>query len=193
MVASRRFPNSLIINDVGVGGYAEKEIRISAIRRVKMEYKEYLKTDHWNNLRIEAYSCYDKKCQICDSTVRLNVHHLKYGNWFKTTVSNLRVVCEACHYDIHKNYSHFRENQEKLFKIISIEIIRKIRARDEKFRQDTLSNFLERKKKFKPARRTNLNEEILHLRYLRQTNFPLYLKEKQKFSLLYREALANRA
>ncbi len=39
------------------------------------------------------------KCEICNSTKRLTVHHVNYQ---KQTIDNLKLVCFICHNRIHK-------------------------------------------------------------------------------------------
>ena len=43
----------------------------------------------------------EKKCEICGSTQKIDVHH-KDGNHNNNTQDNLLVVCRRCHANIHK-------------------------------------------------------------------------------------------
>ena len=65
-----------------------------------MEYKEYLKTDHWR--RLSAKKRKHAKCGICGIRRGLQTHHIKYTRKGKNVLFNetpgiLRVLCRDCH------------------------------------------------------------------------------------------------
>ena len=66
-----------------------------------MSYNEYLKSDHWKNLRGQKYYK-PRSCAICHSTKNLHVHHLIYKNLYNIKTTDLRVFCERCHKLTHK-------------------------------------------------------------------------------------------
>jgi 5-methylcytosine-specific restriction endonuclease McrA len=71
-----------------------------------MTYTQYLQTEHWQQLRVDARRKYDHKCAICLSVKPLEVHHFRYrSNWFTCTVPDLVVLCEACHEMVHREKS----------------------------------------------------------------------------------------
>jgi hypothetical protein len=70
-----------------------------------MEYKDYLKTDHWKEISSKKKK--NGKCGICGSKENLNVHHIKYTNkgesvLFNETHGVLRILCEDCHHMWHR-------------------------------------------------------------------------------------------
>lgn len=70
-----------------------------------MEYKNYLKTEHWKKTRNEVYKR-NKSCVICKSKHLLNIHHARYERsgesiLFKEKQSQLFVLCEDCHKILH--------------------------------------------------------------------------------------------
>jgi len=67
----------------------------------KEEYAMYLKTDGWKERRKGALKYADKRCQLCNSTDKLNVHHNTYDNLGDEMPRDLIVLCEACHYYLH--------------------------------------------------------------------------------------------
>lgn len=62
-----------------------------------MKYKEYLQTPHWKQVREKALLFYGKKCHLCGSKKQLNVHHNNYENLYRETLSDVVVLCKACH------------------------------------------------------------------------------------------------
>lgn len=66
-----------------------------------MEYKEYLKSDDWKEKRKRKYKK-PRKCAICASTEKLDVHHLNYKNLVDVDSSDLRVLCHRCHFLAHE-------------------------------------------------------------------------------------------
>lgn len=63
----------------------------------KAQYRSYLKSDHWKALRAEKLSRSSRRCAICASTHRLEVHHLSYKHITDVETSDLRVLCHRCH------------------------------------------------------------------------------------------------
>ncbi len=64
-------------------------------------YKEYLKTDHWLNLREEALKRAGKRCQVCGYRKNLQVHHNTYKNIGHEDIEDLVVLCWKCHKTFH--------------------------------------------------------------------------------------------
>jgi hypothetical protein len=64
----------------------------------------YLKSDHWQNLRLEKLAHSNTRCCICHAaSISNDVHHISYGkSLFEVGASDLRVVCRTCHEDVHE-------------------------------------------------------------------------------------------
>lgn len=88
----------------------EKEINNESIdlykkQDKKVEYKEYLKSKHWQNTRLKALEVAGYKCQLCSSKDSLNVHHNTYENKGNEDLKDLVVLCRKCHAKFHdKDY-----------------------------------------------------------------------------------------
>lgn len=67
----------------------------------KLPYNEYLKTDHWKNIRQQAFTHYGAACCLCNSKRQLNVHHRSYDNLGEEPMSDLIVLCRNCHAKFH--------------------------------------------------------------------------------------------
>lgn len=78
-------------------------------------YIDYLKSDHWIDLRFRFYS--DSKrvkkmrkkyggivCEFCFSPDKINLHHKTYKRIGAERLDDLVILCENCHHDIHKYY-----------------------------------------------------------------------------------------
>lgn len=77
-----------------------------------MDYKDYLKSEHWNMLRNNKYRR-KNKCQLCGSKLLLNVHHLRYKNLYDVDSNDLKVVCNRCHLIIHNGINAGELNFKK--------------------------------------------------------------------------------
>lgn len=68
------------------------------------EYAKYLKSDHWIKFRLKALKHHGKKCMMCGEKEVLffHVHHLTYANLGKEKLSDVVVLCEECHNQVHK-------------------------------------------------------------------------------------------
>ena len=67
----------------------------------KLEYAEYLKSEHWQSIRVKALERADNKCQLCSSEVMLQVHHNTYKNRGNEKLTDLVVLCRGCHSKFH--------------------------------------------------------------------------------------------
>lgn len=64
------------------------------------QYQEYLKSDHWRNLRSKKFAG-SRVCGICRGRSELQVHHLFYKNLYDCDTTDLRVLCKRCHFFAH--------------------------------------------------------------------------------------------
>lgn len=70
-----------------------------------MLYEDYLQTSHWKALREQAMKKSGDRCQICNQSCFLQVHHRTYkhrGDAMKE-IDDLIVCCRDCHEMIHEN------------------------------------------------------------------------------------------
>lgn len=68
----------------------------------KLWYREtYLKSEHWKELRSLAFEIYGKKCAVCGTKKKLDVHHLNYRRIWDVTVADLQVLCRKHHKEEH--------------------------------------------------------------------------------------------
>ena len=67
----------------------------------RAEYRQYLKGPHWLARRKLALFAASYRCQACSSTVRLEVHHESYARLGAELPADLRVLCRACHGEVH--------------------------------------------------------------------------------------------
>ena len=67
-----------------------------------MNYKQYLKSYHWRVVRKQALEYAEHKCQLCNTTKKLNVHHNNYQNVWMEKPRDLIVLCNRCHKQFHK-------------------------------------------------------------------------------------------
>jgi len=66
-----------------------------------MDYKNYLNSEHWKNVRQNKHLCNNflgkDCCSICGSREKLEIHHLTYKNLGNENNKTLRIVCHRCH------------------------------------------------------------------------------------------------
>lgn len=66
----------------------------------KMKYSDFLKTTYWKFVSYKKKSISKFKCQVCNSSKNLNVHHKTYvhhGEEIFYIESDLVCLCENCH------------------------------------------------------------------------------------------------
>ncbi len=62
----------------------------------KSEYKEYLRSKNWKQIRSDIIT-ERGKCERCGSKEHLQVHHKTYKNIFNELPTDLEVLCSRCH------------------------------------------------------------------------------------------------
>jgi hypothetical protein len=63
----------------------------------ELPYDEYLKTAHWRRCREWALTYYGASCVLCGRRERLEVHHRTYTRLGQELITDLIVLCGACH------------------------------------------------------------------------------------------------
>ena len=63
----------------------------------KIAYDDYLKTKHWKYFREKSIEDKNYKCEQCESSYELDVHHKNYDCLGKETFSDVKVLCIDCH------------------------------------------------------------------------------------------------
>lgn len=78
---------------------------------LRMIYRLYLRTGHWQRVRRMAFAAYGRACQACGSTRRLQVHHVRYRRGGRSVLwhermDDLAVLCRGCHKKAHSGGVH---------------------------------------------------------------------------------------
>lgn len=85
---------------------------------------EFLKSEHWQNLRIQALSQYKAKCILCQKEDFHNdVHHIEYPkNLWDTYGHQLVVLCRSCHTALHQmlKIMAFKKNPAKQWALLNL-------------------------------------------------------------------------
>lgn len=78
----------------------EKDFGSSA----KTAYKKYLQGDHWEEFKKLIFEWRGRKCQLCQSQRKLQVHHMTYKRRGKEDPRDVLIVCDSCHKFIHERH-----------------------------------------------------------------------------------------
>lgn len=69
----------------------------------KPNYFAYIKSKKWQAKRKEALEFHGKSCAKCGSSASLEVHHLTYARLGIEEMSDLQILCETCHKQVHES------------------------------------------------------------------------------------------
>jgi 5-methylcytosine-specific restriction endonuclease McrA len=73
-------------------------------------YDDYLKSPEWAHIRQMVIDRAKGRCQVCNSDVKLQVHHRVYDSpWGQESTDDLVCLCQSCHMTFHKNESKIRK------------------------------------------------------------------------------------
>ena len=72
----------------------EDQARIDHLR--SMPYDQYLRTEHWREIRNRTMERDGHQCRWCGSRKVLNVHHLTYERRGQERASDVITLCRSC-------------------------------------------------------------------------------------------------
>lgn len=83
--------------------YSWCNIKIIKERICKMPYKDFLDTLYWDLVRTLKKEQANYKCELCNGSTKLNVHHKSYDNHGDEYhhLEDLIVLCSDCHAKFH--------------------------------------------------------------------------------------------
>lgn len=61
----------------------------------------YMKTEQWKQLKFKRLEIAQYKCECCESTHRLHLHHVNYKRLTQELIEDVAILCEGCHNRIH--------------------------------------------------------------------------------------------
>lgn len=91
-------------------------------------YTNYLQSGHWMALKRLKFEQCGKGCFNCSSSLIPCVHHINYKNLIDCTLSDLMVLCKACHEDLHLAAKVNHLKLEGIREAEACEIIRQFRT-----------------------------------------------------------------
>jgi len=80
---------------------ATKAARIKELKT--MPYQEYLTTPEWDKRRRQHLKKAGYRCQVCNATGALSIHHRTYDDRGEERPQDLIALCRNCHEIFHKN------------------------------------------------------------------------------------------
>ena len=79
----------------------------------KKKYLAYINSKEWLDIRIEIHHIRGGKCERCESTYNLQVHHITYKNLFNEEPSDLELLCSGCHIAEHNLNKKGKKKRKK--------------------------------------------------------------------------------
>lgn len=86
------------------------------------DYKKYLKSRHWKNIKRKYYSTHDYVCAKCGWNRNLDLHHLHYRNIGKERMEDLTPLCRRCHLMEHGLLREKKKGRVE-FKILIVAVV----------------------------------------------------------------------
>lgn len=100
-------PKKMVIANVSNGNYrvslkkAKKKNRAKPKNKKephwKDKYLEYLKSKEWKAIRVKLFQLRGRKCEECDATRFLQIHHKTYIRLYHEKMDDLQILCRECH------------------------------------------------------------------------------------------------
>ena len=69
--------------------------------RIFTDYRAYLASDHWRQLRLDVLRRWGFRCAVCNSDQAVEVHHRTYVRVGAERETDLLPLCRSCHQLFH--------------------------------------------------------------------------------------------
>ncbi len=103
----------------------------------KINYQNYLRSDHWRKKRRELFEKTGKFCHLCYAKKNLLVHHKNYKRLYNELLTDIIVICTRCHRKIHfrnkinkRTFSEASKIYNKLYRSMRAKIVYKPKFAD---------------------------------------------------------------
>ena len=70
----------------------------------KANYHQYLRSGDWRRFRELVIQLRGYRCQLCQDTKKIEVHHMSYKRVGSEDLRDVLIVCNSCHGFIHKEH-----------------------------------------------------------------------------------------
>lgn len=104
---SYRFHHGTVVKSTEV-------LRLGTMTKQKQKYLQYLESEHWRELREQAFRRDGYKCCHCGSTKKLRGHHIHYSKDLRNVpIKHILTLCEFCHTKEHRRLRAERRKNRK--------------------------------------------------------------------------------
>ena len=76
------------------------------------KYADYLNSIDWKAKCTRLIQKRGKRCEVCNSSYRIEVHHLTYKRIFNERLEDLKVLCFQCHRKAHPEKEQYSITDE---------------------------------------------------------------------------------
>ena len=66
-----------------------------------IDYDTYLNSEEWKRKREWVLIFWNHECALCSSAINLHIHHRTYERLGNEKITDLIVLCKACHDHFH--------------------------------------------------------------------------------------------
>ncbi len=103
-VKGKRIGLDSAANNLSINLRMSKELWGSGAAKAarQAEYEEYLKSDHWRDLREKSFAIYGHKCLLCEET-KIDGHHLVYRGLKNVQPQEVIPLCRRHHDMVHEH------------------------------------------------------------------------------------------
>jgi 5-methylcytosine-specific restriction endonuclease McrA len=82
-------------------------------KRHKFDYPKFLRSTEWSRTKKAIREKYEDRCVICNSSSRLEVHHMNYKGKTLHDPRYLVLLCKKCHVRMHQAFPEMRRKGSK--------------------------------------------------------------------------------
>ncbi len=86
-----------------------KKSRRNRRKRVLLKYKLYIESKFWRRRKDQYFATHAKRCAVCRTPERVDLHHKAYGNYGRERDEDLVALCKKHHEGFHAKHGVARD------------------------------------------------------------------------------------
>jgi hypothetical protein len=77
-----------------------------------LPYRSYLLSDHWRAVRLRVLKHCENRCQMCNASGLIDIHHRDYSRLGEERFSDVIALCRQCHASFHELFGITEDMRE---------------------------------------------------------------------------------
>lgn len=96
------------------GKHPNRNVNKRIYKRIPKTYLLYIKSEWWTKRKNQYFKRYGRRCEVCGSTEKIQLHHKLYGKYYHELDRDLVALCFFHHDQLHKGIGKVTRDMRKI-------------------------------------------------------------------------------